>query len=106
MNTWFRKHAEDVLHEQQVELENGLSSSEAEARLKQHGANQLRSGRKINPLKLFLSQFKDVLVVILLVAAVVSWGVGLVGESTSSESHADTEVLQLATPEQRQNTSS
>src|SRR6056297_1664615 len=85
MNTWFKKHSEDVLHEQNVELDKGLSESEAAARLKRVGANQLESAKKINPLTLFLGQFKDVLVIILLVAAVVSWGVGLVGETETAE---------------------
>ena len=84
MNTWFRKHADDVLHEQQVEIGNGLAEDEAKQRLRKYGPNQLESGKGINPVKLFFSQFKDVLVIILLVAAVVSWGVGLVSEETNS----------------------
>jgi Ca2+-transporting ATPase len=89
MNTWFQKHVDDVLHEQHVELDKGLSNSEAAARLEKYGKNQLQAGKKINPLALFLGQFKDVLVIILLVAAVVSWGVGLVGESTPSNVSSD-----------------
>jgi Ca2+-transporting ATPase len=84
MNTWFRKHTDDVLQEQQVTLEQGLSSAEVEKRRGKYGMNQLQSGKKINALMLFLGQFKDVLVIILLVAAVVSWGVGLVGESSDT----------------------
>jgi len=90
MNTWFRKHREDVLHEQSVDVEQGLSESEANKRQEKYGLNQLEAGKKINPLALFFGQFKDVLVIILLVAAIVSWGVGLVGErdntATSVES--------------------
>lgn len=83
MNLWFRKHAEDVLQEQNVIAEQGLSSSEAKERKEKYGLNQLEAGKVINPLALFFGQFKDVLVIILLVAAVVSWGVGLVGETES-----------------------
>lgn len=78
MNIWFKKHAEDVLHEQNVMIDKGLTDTEASIRLKKFGSNQLESAKKINPFALFFSQFKDVLVIILLVAAVVSWGVGLV----------------------------
>ena len=81
MNTWFQKHGDDVLHEQQVVLEHGLTTEEAKKRFNKFGPNQLESGKKINPLKLFASQFKDVLIIILIIAAVVSWGVGLVGGS-------------------------
>jgi P-type Ca2+ transporter type 2C len=79
MNVWFRKHADDVLIEQNVIIDRGLTDKEASSRLIKFGPNQLQAGKKINPLTLFLGQFKDVLVIILLVAAVVSWGVGLVG---------------------------
>lgn len=92
VNTWFQKHSDDVLSEQQVTLEDGLTQNEAKNRLSKFGKNQLQSGKKINPLKLFLGQFKDVLVIILLVAAVVSWGVGLVG-SEESTAPAEEQVL-------------
>lgn len=92
MNLWFRKHAEDALQEQNVIAEQGLSEDEALERKEKYGSNQLEAGKKINPLSLFFGQFKDVLVIILLVAAVVSWGVGLVGEAESG--------LILATEEQ------
>jgi Ca2+-transporting ATPase len=91
MNTWFRDHSEEVLHKQNVILDQGLSDKEAEERFKKFGPNQLQAGKKINPLALFLGQFKDVLVIILLVAAVVSWGVGQVGSSESMLSQATNE---------------
>jgi P-type Ca2+ transporter type 2C len=84
MNTWFQKHTEDVLLEQNVLLEQGLSDEDVIERRQKFGSNQLQAGKKINPLMLFLSQFKDVLVIILLVAAVVSWGVGQVSSGTKS----------------------
>lgn len=84
MNTWFQKHTDDVLHEQQVSVEKGLTSDEATHRLDSYGKNQLEAAKKINPLALFFGQFKDVLVIILLVAALVSWGVGLLGEESQS----------------------
>jgi P-type Ca2+ transporter type 2C len=85
VNTWFQKHVEDVLQAQNVHAEQGLSELEVSERRQKYGDNQLQAGKKINPLMLFLGQFKDVLVIILLVAAVVSWGVGLVGENTKKE---------------------
>jgi len=80
---WYQKESSDVLKEQTVSFENGLSSVIAKQRLDKFGPNQLKAGKKINPLMLFLGQFKDVLIIILLVAAVVSWGVGLVGDSNN-----------------------
>jgi Ca2+-transporting ATPase len=88
MNTWFRKHAEEVLIEQDVLIEKGLSDKEVALRQDKYGKNELEAGKKINPLMLFFGQFKDVLVIILLVAAVVSWGVGLVGETGTGQTLA------------------
>lgn len=81
---WYQKDAKKTTQEQKVDLQSGLSEPEAKSRLEKFGANQLQAGKKINPFSLFIGQFKDVLIIILLVAAVVSWGVGLVGESDSN----------------------
>ncbi len=87
---WFSKNSEVVLKEQGVDVKSGLTNNEAKSRLEKFGHNELQASKKINPLTLFLGQFKDVLIIILLVAAVVSWGVGLVGETDKS---ADNEIL-------------
>jgi len=81
---WFQKKLADIYKDKDVNPDKGLSDAEVAKRLSQFGPNQLESGKKISLLGLFFSQFKDVLIIILLVAAVVSWGVGLVGESNSS----------------------
>jgi Ca2+-transporting ATPase len=52
--------------------ETGLSSGEAENRLKQYGKNELKEEEKTSLVKLFLSQFKSFLILILMVAALVS----------------------------------
>lgn len=52
--------------------ETGLSSGEAENRLKKYGKNELKEEEKTSAVKLFLSQFKSFLILILIVAALVS----------------------------------
>lgn len=52
--------------------ETGLSSEEAENRLKKYGKNELKEEEKISVVKLLLSQFKNLLIIILIVAALVS----------------------------------
>jgi len=93
---WFKNSLEDVLNKQDVEPDIGLSKEEAASRLEKHGSNSLESGKKINPLALFFGQFKDVLIIILLVAAVVSWGVGQVGGESEpvsvDEQHSKAEM--------------
>jgi len=55
---------------------SGLTSQEAATRLKEFGPNILIGEHKIRPLKIFLSQFKSLLVVLLIAAAVISLAVG------------------------------
>ncbi len=50
----------------------GLSSQQAAQRLEQYGPNKLAEGEKQSVLQVFLSQFKDLLVVILIIAAIIS----------------------------------
>ena len=50
----------------------GLSSRTAQERLANYGPNQLQAGKRAGPLGIFLGQFADVLVGILLLAAGVS----------------------------------
>ncbi len=57
--------------------EAGLSSEEAERRLHKYGENQLREEEKVSVLRLFLSQFKSILIFILIIASIVS---ALLGE--------------------------
>jgi Ca2+-transporting ATPase len=58
------------------DLEGGLSEAEARRLLSEHGPNALPRGTRRTLLGMFLGQFKDFLVWILIAAAVVSAGVG------------------------------
>lgn len=71
---WYRKGAEEVDKLLVVDTSHGLSEKESKDRLLKYGENSLKAAKKINPFKLFASQFKDVLVIILILAAVVSFG--------------------------------
>ena len=51
---------------------SGLSSKEAAKRLEKYGANTLQEGKKKSLLEKFVDQFKDFMILVLLVAAVVS----------------------------------
>ena len=71
MKNYFSKSKEEVLQELQV-TENGLNSQEVEERVKKYGKNQLNEEEKISTLAVFLSQFKDFLVIILIIASIIS----------------------------------
>ena len=61
--------------------EDGLSAQEAKARLETYGPNELHSGEKKSVLRIFLEQFADFIVIILIMAALISAAMGDV-EST------------------------
>ena len=71
MKTYFDMTCHDALESQQSSMD-GLTSQQAEERLQQYGKNQLAEGKKKGVLAVFFSQFKDLLVLILLVAGVIS----------------------------------
>ena len=52
--------------------ESGLTQADAESRLAKYGANELRAGKQKSVLQIFLGQFADFLVLILILAAVIS----------------------------------
>ena len=51
---------------------NGIAEEEAKRRLEVYGPNELREEKKTTALEIFLSQFKSVLVIILIISAAVS----------------------------------
>lgn len=55
-----------------TDIKNGLTSAEAEKRLREDGENRLAEKKKAAPLKIFVGQFKDIMVLILLAATVIS----------------------------------
>ena len=55
---------------------SGLSTAEAEERLRRYGKNILREEARETRLQVFLRQFKSILIIILIVAAAVSFAVG------------------------------
>jgi len=57
--------------------DDGLTTAEARARLEEYGPNEIREAEAISPLKIFLSQFQDFLIYLLVLAALLSLGVGL-----------------------------
>jgi len=72
---------EETLKALETDLQGGLSEAAAEARLIKYGPNALTQGSRISPLTIFINQFKNVMVLVLLAAAVIS---GLAHDITDS----------------------
>lgn len=76
----YRKEVEIVLSEVESN-KDGLSETEAKERLNKYGYNELREGEKTATWKMFLESFKDPLVIILLIAAIIQIFLGEIVES-------------------------
>jgi len=74
---WHQMSAHDVVVLQKTDADNGLSAAEAKRRLETVGPNELSEGVKLSPIVLFLNQFKDFMVLVLVGATLIS---GLLGE--------------------------
>lgn len=71
----------EVVEMLNVSLTDGLSSDIANERLKTYGYNEIVSKKEVTLFEIFLNQFKDFLVIILIIASVISI---LIGEVTDS----------------------
>ncbi len=69
---WFDQTSQDILQKFNVDLNTGLSELESKKRLEEHGENKLKSQKKKSIFQLFLSQINDVMIYILLGAAILS----------------------------------
>lgn len=74
---WYQVTAEEALQAQKSHPVTGLTAQEAEARLEKAGFNELSEGKSVSPLAIFLNQFKDFMVLVLMAATLIS---GLLGE--------------------------
>jgi P-type Ca2+ transporter type 2C len=77
---WHQCKAEEVL-ESFRSGRDGLTAADAAARLSEHGPNKLVEKRKKSAFMMFLDQFKDLMIIILLAAALVA---GFIGELTDT----------------------
>lgn len=66
---------------EEKELLRGLTTAEAERRLKEHGLNVLEEKESLSPIKIFLSQFNEFMIWVLIAATIVS---GLMGEKADA----------------------
>lgn len=71
MKTWIQLSREEAMQKMEV-TSAGLSSGQAEKRMAEYGKNVLKESKKKSTFQVFLEQFKDLLVIILIAAALIS----------------------------------
>jgi Ca2+-transporting ATPase len=89
---WFKETSEStlkILNSSSV----GLSDEEAERRLIEYGINELEEVKKIGPLRMFLQQFVNPMVIILLFAIIISIATVLLHGSHEEEGFIDAIVI-------------
>ncbi|MGM7701111.1 cation-translocating P-type ATPase [Pseudalkalibacillus sp. Hm43] len=74
---WYSISTAEVENTLQTDIKQGLTEKEAKKRLMNHGPNELHQEERMSPIIVFLSQFKDFMVLVLLVATLIS---GILGE--------------------------
>ena len=70
-----------VISEFQSDMTNGLTSQQVETQKSLYGANKLREKKKKTNVQRFFDQFKDAMIIILLIAAVISFVVACVEQN-------------------------
>ena len=86
---WHSKSIETVLEELHADS-LGLKEEEVKQRLAKYGLNELKERKRTTALQIFLNQFKDIFVVMLLIATAISFAVG---ETTDAATIATIVVL-------------
>ena len=86
---WFNLSVKTVSEKLHTDTEKGLSSSEVSKRYETYGRNELKAKPKKTLLAKFIEQFKDFMIIVLIIAAIVS---GIVGVQ-QGEGIADTFII-------------
>ncbi len=73
---WFQKETEEIEQQLFTNKEKGLTKEQVEKHREQYGYNELKEGKKKTLFVKFLEQFKDFMIIILIIAALVSGVVG------------------------------
>lgn len=81
LSQWYSKTIQEITEELSTNIESGLTSQEAENRLKQYGPNKFQEGEKTSIWKMLWEQINSILIWILIVAAIIS---AFVGEITDA----------------------
>lgn len=73
---WYKKRKEEVASELNTFIEKGITDEEAKKRLEKYGPNELKEEAKQSMLSKIIEQFKDFLIIILIIASIISFAVG------------------------------
>jgi len=81
MDLFYKLSGIETAEKLSTNIELGLSEEEAKKRLKKYGPNKISEEKGKSPFSIFISQFQSILIIILIVAAIVSFFLGDTVES-------------------------
>jgi len=88
---WFNLPFKEVEEKLNSNIVNGLSDEEVVKRREQYGLNELKAKKKKTLIQKFLEQFKDFMIIVLIIAAVIS---GIIGVK-EGEGMTDTFIIMI-----------
>ena len=74
---WFNLTEKQTEKKLETDVKNGLAAEEVTKRYEKYGKNELKAKKKKSLLQKFLEQFKDFMIIVLIIAAIVSGIVGI-----------------------------
>ena len=82
-NNWFNRTVDETVNELKTNEESGLTTEEVNTRKEKYGLNELAKKKKKSTFVKFLEQFKDFMIIVLIISAVISGIVGVKQEGLS-----------------------
>ena len=77
MENWYNQEIKNVQKKLNSNLENGLTMEQVNEAREKYGSNELQAKKKKSLLVKFLEQFKDFMIIVLIIAAIVSGVIGV-----------------------------
>ena len=77
MEKWFNQESQKVIEKLNSNIEKGLTEEQVKSSREKYGFNELEAKKKKTLLVKFLEQFKDFMIIVLIIAAIVSGVVGV-----------------------------
>ena len=75
---WFSKETNEIAQELKTDIKQGLNNEQVEEKRQKFGYNELKAKKKKSILVKFLEQFKDFMIIVLIIAAIISGIVGYI----------------------------